>query len=163
MDRPPARTMEENKSNFHSADSFISINKDSILNSTLKEILHESTSLFSQSLELNESTLAKVEFRTKWQRIMVNLISLANRFEEQDGFENAVGQYKKLTSHESSASNAWFALGHCYLLKHHFQESFAAYKKALFSGDTCHDLELWYIAGILFDKVKCFLILVARV
>lgn len=135
-----------------SASTFLS--KDPVIDTTLKLILHESSSLFSKNLILDQTTSAKVRFRLKWQSTIADLISLADFIQDPDNCAAAMEQYKKLSAHEVAGEGALFTLAHCYLLKNLFPESFAAYKRVFFGRGECSDVEQWYIMGILYDKVK---------
>jgi len=137
-------------------DSII-ISRNPDINTNLKIILQESSVLFKDNLKLNEETLAKVMFRTKWQTTMTDLILLGNHFEEEDAYHNAINQYRHHIDYGSATRATWITLGHCYLLRHYSAEAYKSYKEGFFQDNICLDVELWYIIGILFHTVNLFL------
>eukprot|EP00826_Nyctotherus_ovalis_P056840 TRINITY_DN7753_c0_g2_i1.p1 TRINITY_DN7753_c0_g2~~TRINITY_DN7753_c0_g2_i1.p1 ORF type:complete len:260 (+),score=38.63 TRINITY_DN7753_c0_g2_i1:444-1223(+) len=139
---------ESHPARSENASTFLS--KDPVIDTTLKLILHESSSLFSKNLILDQTTSAKVRFRLKWQSTIADLISLADFIQDPANCATAIEQYKKLSLHEVAGEGASFTLAHCYLLKNQFAESFTAYKRVFFGKGECSDVEQWYIVGILY-------------
>ena len=83
-------------------------------------------------------------------------MNLAQIFANRGEYSNAICYYEKLIRLDEENGKAWFALGHCYLLKGEYQKCFSAYQRSLYTLSDTRDPQLWYGIGLLYNKFDTF-------
>jgi hypothetical protein len=134
------------------------LHTDVVATSTLRLLLNEVSCLSSQKLVYSETVYEKQQFKVKWLTIINDLLGLVTLFKSTNDYSQIVIQYQLLLSLNGENRGLWLALGHSYLLKGLYEDSYRAYENTFFGGEKCQDMEAWYIIGILYDKVSCSLI-----
>jgi len=127
---------------------------DLIADSALELLFNEVSCLSSHNSVPNELIYKEQQFRMRWQTVVRDLLNLANLFRSINDYTQIVRQYQLLLSLDVENRALWLALGHSYLLRGSYEESYKAYENMFFAGGKCQDIEAWYIIGALYDKVS---------
>lgn len=130
------------------------VREDSLVISAMKVLLHDVDEFSVQPLQYDEATNVILRFRAKYMMIMNGFIALANVIKSEADFKQVVEHNMVHISLGHERRSLSLTIGNCYLLKGLFEESFTIYENVLFSNTECLDPELWYILGILYDKVS---------